>query len=269
MDECEIFGSEFCRNGQCLNTVPGYKCFCRAGYFYDSSKLECVDQDECQNEVYCINGECLNTDGSYHCFCSLPLVLDATGNRCVNLSNASEEYEIHLDVCWQTVADYICQDLLHGEQTTYTECCCRLGEAWGQNCALCPHRSSGEWGGMGKHPPAEVGAGWGASGHVLQGRPHMSAEECGILNGCENGRCVRVREGYTCDCFDGFQLDMTRMACMDIDECEEVGGPEPLCQGGTCKNTEGSYRCHCLPGYIALAQPHHCVPQTAQSPPAA
>lgn len=42
MDECEIFGSEFCRNGQCVNTVPGYKCFCRTGYFYDSSRLECV-----------------------------------------------------------------------------------------------------------------------------------------------------------------------------------------------------------------------------------
>jgi len=61
-------------------------------------------------------------------------------------ADALEEYEIHLDVCWQTVSDYICQDLLHGEQTTYTECCCRLGEAWGQNCALCPHRSSGEQG---------------------------------------------------------------------------------------------------------------------------
>lgn len=42
MDECETFGSEFCRNGQCLNTVPGYKCFCRTGYFYDPSRLECV-----------------------------------------------------------------------------------------------------------------------------------------------------------------------------------------------------------------------------------
>lgn len=65
-------------------------------------------------------------------------------------TDALEEYEIHLDVCWQTVADYICQDLLRGEQTTYTECCCRLGEAWGQNCALCPHRSSGEQGGVGR-----------------------------------------------------------------------------------------------------------------------
>lgn len=25
---------------------------------------------------------------------------------------------------------------------------------------------------------------------------------------------MRVWEGYTCDCFDGFQLDMTRMACV-------------------------------------------------------
>lgn len=55
----------------------------------------------------------------------------------------------------------------------------------------------------------------------------------------------------------------------DINECEEVGGPEPLCRGGTCENTEGSYRCHCSPGYVALAQPHHCVPQTAQHPAAA
>lgn len=42
MDECETFGSEFCRNGQCLNTVPGYKCFCRTGYFYDAGRLECI-----------------------------------------------------------------------------------------------------------------------------------------------------------------------------------------------------------------------------------
>uniref|UniRef100_U3J6C1 Latent transforming growth factor beta binding protein 2 n=1 Tax=Anas platyrhynchos platyrhynchos TaxID=8840 RepID=U3J6C1_ANAPP len=296
-----------------------------------------ADQDECQNEVYCINGECLNTDGSYHCFCSLPLVLDATGNRCVNLSgraDALEEYEIHLDVCWQTVSDYICQDLLHGEQTTYTECCCRLGEAWGQNCALCPHRASADFAFLcsgasedsdrgaevRERPRYEYGPGLedphygltspdmgpyynyleseygnpdvgfprrepssefrGSPFHHGPGRPPprylpsqpglyegfegLQAEECGILNGCENGRCVRVPEGYTCDCFDGFQLDMTHMACVDINECDEVGGPAPLCQGGTCENTEGSYRCRCSPGYVALAQPHHCTAKQGQ-----
>lgn len=42
----------------------------------------------------------------------------------------------------------------------------------------------------------------------------LQAEECGILNGCENGRCVRVQEGYTCDCFDGYHLDMAKMTCI-------------------------------------------------------
>lgn len=44
----------------------------------------------------------------------------------------------------------------------------------------------------------------------------LQAEECGILNGCENGRCVRVQEGYTCDCFDGYTLDLSRMACVGM-----------------------------------------------------
>ena len=44
---------------------------------------------------------------------------------------------------------------------------------------------------------------------LYEGFEGLQAEECGILNGCENGRCVRVPEGYTCDCFDGYQLDMT------------------------------------------------------------
>lgn len=42
----------------------------------------------------------------------------------------------------------------------------------------------------------------------------LRAEECGILNGCENGRCVRVREGYTCDCFDGYEFNLKKMACV-------------------------------------------------------
>uniref|UniRef100_A0A8C0JEB2 Latent transforming growth factor beta binding protein 2 n=1 Tax=Chelonoidis abingdonii TaxID=106734 RepID=A0A8C0JEB2_CHEAB len=144
-DECEMFGPEICRNGHCVNTVPGYKCFCRSGYLYDSSRLECVDQDECENEMSCVNGECLNTAGSFHCFCGLPLVLDVTRNRCINVSNRAEdleEHEIHLDICWQRVSNYICNQPLRGRRTTYTECCCRYGEAWSQDCALCPHRAS-------------------------------------------------------------------------------------------------------------------------------
>lgn len=41
---------------------------------------------------------------------------------------------------------------------------------------------------------------------LLEGFEELQAEESRILNSCENGRCVRVQEGYTCDCFDGWTL---------------------------------------------------------------
>ena len=50
----------------------------------------------------------------------------------------------------------------------------------------------------------------------------LEAEECGILDGCPHGRCVRVPEGFTCDCFDGYRLDITRMSCVDVNECDEA-----------------------------------------------
>ncbi|XP_008122604.2 latent-transforming growth factor beta-binding protein 2 isoform X1 [Anolis carolinensis] len=341
-DECQMFGPEVCRNGHCVNTVPGYTCFCQAGYFYDASRLECVDIDECVGEETCVNGMCVNMAGSYHCFCNRPLVLDAIRNRCINVSNSADdvdEHDLHLDICWQSVSNYICSQPLLGQRTTYTECCCRFGEAWSQDCALCPPRSSEDFAQLcnvarseggpqersgyeygpnqdqhhyGLYSPDlepyynQLGLEYGTPESSLSNReqsnefedvtsqqapqyrpvqtqPHylpgqtgqynsfegLQAEECGILNGCDNGRCVRVQEGYTCDCFDGFQLDLIRMACVDVNECEEANASVILCEGSTCENTEGSYRCNCLPGYVALAEPHHCVPETGQNPEAA
>ncbi|XP_036440701.1 latent-transforming growth factor beta-binding protein 4-like [Colossoma macropomum] len=86
----------------------------------------------------------------------------------------------------------------------------------------------------------------------------LMEDECGILQGCENGRCVRVGEGYTCDCYDGYQLDISSMSCLDVDECEDPTTPE--CVNGQCVNTEGSYSCVCLRGFIMSRRPNHCIP---------
>ncbi|XP_058243291.1 latent-transforming growth factor beta-binding protein 4-like isoform X4 [Hemibagrus wyckioides] len=86
----------------------------------------------------------------------------------------------------------------------------------------------------------------------------LPEDECGILQGCENGRCVRVGEGYTCDCYDGYQLDISSMTCLDVDECEDPTFPE--CINARCVNTEGSYRCVCLRGFIASRRPNYCIP---------
>lgn len=58
------------------------------------------------------------------------------------------DHDIHTDICWKKVTNYVCSHPLHGRHTTYTECCCQDGEAWSQQCALCPPRSSGEKGGL-------------------------------------------------------------------------------------------------------------------------
>ncbi|XP_068398830.1 latent-transforming growth factor beta-binding protein 2 isoform X4 [Eschrichtius robustus] len=332
-DECVMFGPGLCQNGRCLNTVPGYICLCDPGYHYDAARRKCEDHDECQ-DMACENGGCMNTEGSFHCFCSPPLTLDLSQQRCVNSTSGAEDlpdHDIHTDICWKKVTNYVCSHPLHGRHTTYTECCCQDGEAWSQQCALCPPRSSEVYAqlcnvarieaereaGVHFRPGYEYGPGpedlhyslYGPDGvpfynylgpedtipeplfpnvasrpgdrtpvlepplqpselqpHYVASHPEhqagfegLQAEECGILNGCENGRCVRVQEGYTCDCFEGFQLDMANMACVDVNECDDLNGPAALCVHGHCENTEGSYRCHCPPGYVAEAGPPRCT----------
>uniref|UniRef100_A0A3B3YIV9 Latent transforming growth factor beta binding protein 2 n=1 Tax=Poecilia mexicana TaxID=48701 RepID=A0A3B3YIV9_9TELE len=279
-NECEMFGSEICKNGQCSNFFSGYTCYCQSGYFYDKIRLECVDYDECGFGNPCENGACVNTAGSFNCFCSPPLVLDGTQRRCVN-----SDQDVHVDICWRRLeGDNMCAEPIEERRTTYTECCCLYGVAWSGQCAFCPRKDSVDYASMCNLPRTEgadslrerIGYEYGVEEPELP--PYwdnyerrydsfegLRAEECGILNGCENGRCVRVREGYTCDCFDGYELNLDKMACIDINECEDISDKVPLCQNGQCINTEGSYQCTCLPGFVASAKPHKCISAIPES----
>uniref|UniRef100_A0A8C9XT27 Latent transforming growth factor beta binding protein 2 n=1 Tax=Sander lucioperca TaxID=283035 RepID=A0A8C9XT27_SANLU len=331
-NECEMFGSDICKNGQCSNLFSTYTCYCRSGFYYDNIRLECVDYDECGFGSACEDGACVNTAGSFNCFCSPPLVLDSTRRRCIE--TLEPDHDVHMDICWQRLEGYnMCSEPLQGRRTTYTECCCLYGIAWSGQCAFCPRKNSDdyavmcnlprregtdslrerpgyEYGLEGPEDPAEpfvppywdsygspagpydIPEGFNDNDYSVQQPPFrvpisrprqqqprpvdsyaerydgfegLRAEECGILNGCENGRCVRVREGYTCDCFDGYELDLNKMACIDINECEDISDKVPLCQNGQCTNTEGSYKCTCLPGFVASAEPHKCIPEIPAS----
>lgn len=430
VDECKLFDSEVCKNGKCVNNIPGYSCYCSSGYYYHTGILECVDNDECVGEEDpCPGSICVNTVGSYHCTCEPPLVLDDTQTICVNSTGLA--VDVNQALCWQHVTtELVCQSPLLDYQVTFTECCCLYGEAWGLQCALCPPRDSDEFeslcnampppsfpdsypetygprpiprpapipgsrlpygpygpepypdparrrpdygppdyddygglggrrGGLRERRPGSYGPpdtpytrtgpgryydeggfdpryaspegapripfGFGVGSPRSEGefgvrvpdglplslaplpenspyreeegeedeeeddswRPGppfppyggrrgpaepprrvyerryesyegLSADECGIVHGCENGRCIRITEGYTCDCYDGYQLDMTTMACIDINECDEPDTPD--CVNGQCVNTEGSYRCECLRGFSMSHQPNVCVP---------
>ncbi|XP_068182963.1 latent-transforming growth factor beta-binding protein 1 isoform X2 [Antennarius striatus] len=294
-DECTLFGEEVCKGGYCLDTVGSYECYCKTGEDYDPAKMECRDINECLDESVCVGRECLNTHGSYLCFCAHPMVLDPNTNRCFFISDLTEQQEAEpLDyqgICWQKVTETMtCTlPLAPNRKTTYTECCCLYGQAWGMECALCPRRNTEDYASMcnlplGQQPYGrdalvagsdheyEVGLDYLPTSEqqaVLpyydpeehQYRPFegLQAEECGILNGCENGRCVRFQEGYTCDCFDGYTLDLSRMACVDVNECSELNNRMSLCKNAKCINTVGSYQCVCLPGFTASDKPNYCV----------
>uniref|UniRef100_A0AAY4D5H5 Latent-transforming growth factor beta-binding protein 2 n=1 Tax=Denticeps clupeoides TaxID=299321 RepID=A0AAY4D5H5_9TELE len=325
VDECKLFDKEVCKNGRCVNNIPGYSCYCSSGFYYHNERLECVDNDECAvEEPPCLGGICINTMGSYYCTCEPPLVLDDSQQSCVNTTGLSVDDS--LSVCWQHVtADLVCQRLLRGRQVTFSECCCQHGEAWSFSCALCPATDSGNihihelshsllsrslshtlshqscyslpdlyydeadfdpqydpprlaplpdnspysedgreerWRFPPPFPPFRDSRRGETPRRVFERRfesyEGLGADECGIVHGCENGRCIRVAEGYTCDCFTGYQLEMTSMACIDINECEEPDIPD--CINGRCINTDGSYRCQCLVGFIMSRRPNYCIP---------
>ncbi|XP_028844471.1 latent-transforming growth factor beta-binding protein 1 isoform X2 [Denticeps clupeoides] len=303
-DECALFGPEICRGGFCHNTDRSYECYCKSGFNYDEARLECVDRDECLDKSVCEDAECLNTPGSYMCFCAPPMVL--IDGRCVYPIPAAEVSvpAADEDVCWRVVMSRVTCSQPMEKKTTYTECCCQYGEAWGMNCAFCPMKNTGDYATLCNLPVRPTGRPYGRDSlvaapedmydyedhpdykprpaeHGLQTLPlykeeddqydafeGFRAEECGILNGCENGRCVRVQEGYTCECFDGYSLDMSRMACVDVNECSELNSRMSLCKNGKCINTPGSYKCVCLPGFIHSERPNYCVPkhQAAHTP---
>uniref|UniRef100_A0A3B3UGV4 Latent-transforming growth factor beta-binding protein 4-like n=1 Tax=Poecilia latipinna TaxID=48699 RepID=A0A3B3UGV4_9TELE len=99
----------------------------------------------------------------------------------------------------------------------------------------------------------------GGSRSGFRARPLSAAEDCGILHGCENGQCIRVAEGYTCDCYAGFELDLTSMSCIDINECEDAAALPFPCVNARCVNTEGSFRCVCRRGYVMSRRRNHCI----------
>uniref|UniRef100_A0A8C7KJ75 Latent-transforming growth factor beta-binding protein 1 n=1 Tax=Oncorhynchus kisutch TaxID=8019 RepID=A0A8C7KJ75_ONCKI len=284
-DECALFGQEICKDGFCLNSPGSYECYCKTGLYYDEVKLQCRDIDECQDESSCVGGECLNTQGSYMCFCTRPMVLDSDNKRCViapEVAGKNPQRTDYQGICWQTVTGTrkTCTKPLANRKTTFTECCCLHGEAWGMDCALCPLKNTEDYASMCNVPMREgQGHPYGRDALVLIPCPRpavaydafegLRAEECGILNGCENGRCVRVQEGYTCDCFDGYTLDMSRMACVDVNECSELNNRMSLCKNAKCINTEGSYKCVCLPGYTPSEQPNYCVAREPEAAAAA
>lgn len=64
---------------------------------------------------------------------------------CVSTEQHEGEQIDYQGICWQRVTDTLtCTEPLgQNRKSTYTECCCLYGEAWGMDCALCPSKHTG------------------------------------------------------------------------------------------------------------------------------
>uniref|UniRef100_A0A4W6FSX8 Si:cabz01070274.1 n=1 Tax=Lates calcarifer TaxID=8187 RepID=A0A4W6FSX8_LATCA len=190
VDECKRFHPEVCKNGVCVNNIPGYNCYCSSGYVYNSTLLECVDHDECEEES-CVGGVCVNTVGSYYCSCPHPLVLDDTQRNCtISLPPPPPPpADENLSVCWQHLsADLMCQSPLLGAQVTFTDCCCLYGEGWGMECALCPATDSV--------------------------RGYEPGDGVSVEYPCVNARCVNTEGSFRCVCRRGYIMSRRPNHCV-------------------------------------------------------
>uniref|UniRef100_UPI00398E8EEA latent-transforming growth factor beta-binding protein 3 isoform X2 n=1 Tax=Pristiophorus japonicus TaxID=55135 RepID=UPI00398E8EEA len=265
IDECTLFGQEICKEGFCMNTQPGFECYCKQGFYYDGSLLQCLDVDECQDVQSCPNTRCVNTKGSFSCTCSPPMTFDKVKRRCVQPVVIVERAETDRDLCWKYVGnDFMCSHPLLGYHITFSECCCQHGQAWGLECRVCPMRMSSTFLRLcnttrwvpNVRPGRGVDQSQTESTDTSQSSDDnssddSSSDECS----CRHGRCVRGRS--RCECNKGFQLDSSGK-CRDINECREHR-KRILCKNAHCMNTVGSYRCICYQGFVHTRRHNVCI----------
>ncbi|XP_048884167.1 latent-transforming growth factor beta-binding protein 3-like isoform X1 [Brienomyrus brachyistius] len=113
IDECVLFANEICKEGRCMNTQPGYECYCQQGFYYDSNLLECIDVDECHDKSHCTNGRCMNTPGSFYCSCNPPSIPDTSNKKCVvpvftGVDECQDPANCRNGRCVNTLASYYC-----------------------------------------------------------------------------------------------------------------------------------------------------------------
>ncbi|KAJ8001457.1 hypothetical protein DPEC_G00169690 [Dallia pectoralis] len=70
IDECKA-NAGICGVGRtCINLEGGYTCLCNDGYSnFNRKQAQCLDIDECIDDVCGVGGTCSNQEGSYSCLC--------------------------------------------------------------------------------------------------------------------------------------------------------------------------------------------------------
>uniref|UniRef100_A0A3P8S994 Adhesion G protein-coupled receptor E5b, duplicate 2 n=1 Tax=Amphiprion percula TaxID=161767 RepID=A0A3P8S994_AMPPE len=204
-----------CLLGKCVSD-------CKFGYS-KNEKDECVDTDECKENLYPCgnNSNCLNTAGSYFCQCLSGF----------EHGGGSQDFE--------PFSGLQCQDRNECTDTKNNkDICGKKG--------TCQNVDGSYW--------CKCEEGYTNSG--------KNSTPCSDINECKDaennkdicgkkGTCQNVDGSYWCKCEEGYTNSGNKSTpCSDINECRDAENNKDICgKKGTCQNVDGSYWCKCEEGY--------------------
>uniref|UniRef100_A0A6Q2ZCU0 Latent transforming growth factor beta binding protein 3 n=1 Tax=Esox lucius TaxID=8010 RepID=A0A6Q2ZCU0_ESOLU len=189
IDECALFSNEICKEGRCMNTQPGYECYCQQGFYYDNNLLDCNDVNECHDESLCTNGQCRNTRGSFYCSCNSPWTPDASKKKCViptvaGVDECQDPLNCKNGHCVDTPGSYYCV------------CSPPWILATDRNSCVTPEEQC-----------------WLVS-VVHLGLVFKDINECQDPSYCKNGRCVNTPGSFHCICTQPLTFSAAHKQCV-------------------------------------------------------
>ncbi|XP_030385204.1 fibrillin-2 isoform X2 [Scaptodrosophila lebanonensis] len=192
---------------------------CGTGYRVSPDGAQCLDVDECAENLHNGCELCINLEGGFKCGCPAGFELTVDGKTCQDIN----ECDIVLadDADEETVPHRVCPQLCVNTLGSYT-CGCELGY------------------------------------HLLEDQRSCVRDNCQDLDNPQLNRtrcahqCVNTEiGGYECVCPEGYKLGYDLHSCNVADsECTRENG-HAHCRPGSCRDNENStsYSCVCPPGY--------------------
>ncbi|CAC5378602.1 FBN2_3 [Mytilus coruscus] len=236
INECEIFGNNICKNGQCFDTAESFRCQCNTGYLYNPTTFNCEDEDECRRQLSPCAGisQCINTPGSYFCRCPTGYKLTPDLHSCQDVDECRD-------------ISGICNNgectNLDGSFKYVNECLNQVGMCQNGRCI----NTVGSF-------TCQCQAGYTLS---PDGSNCIDVDECQENRDiCRNGICRNTDGFYRCFCDDGYIMSQSGEFCVDKNECLTEAG---LCANGRCVNTVGGFKCICPPGSLMTLDGRSCL----------
>uniref|UniRef100_A0A671W6W6 Fibrillin-1 n=1 Tax=Sparus aurata TaxID=8175 RepID=A0A671W6W6_SPAAU len=226
IDECEE-SPDICDGGQCTNTPGTYQCLCFDGFMSSEDMKTCLDVDECElNPNICLSGNCENTKGSFICHCELGYSVRKGTTGCTDINECeigAHNCDRHA-TCTNTAGSFKC-NCAPGWIGNGLKC---TGKADDLKCSGGVPPLSGDALFIVEQQPLRdeqlSSSNEKLSYSSVEVKPFQTllrclsssdVNECADPTICINGMCVNIPGSYHCNCPADFELNPTRVGCVD------------------------------------------------------